>query len=230
MTARRFWAVRALLLAILRLTIGLKIHGLENMPKSGGVLVVANHLHNADPLVIAVACPRPLHFMAKRELFEVPIIRSILRYGGAFPIDRGHPDRWAIRRSEETLRQGVVLGMFPEGTRSTTGSMKKALAGAGLIGRRGNAPVVPVAVMGTEHLPFNGKRSRVEGRRTFRGATVIFGEPFALPREIGGKRLSAEDASAFMMRRVAALLPEQYRGLYGDDPDGLKSSESPANH
>lgn len=226
MTGMRFRVVRAFLLAILRLTIGLKIRGTENMPKSGGVLIVANHLHNADPLVIAVACPRSLHYMAKRELFDVPVLGRMLRYGGSFPIDRGHPDRWAIRRSEETLRQGIVLGMFPEGTRSTTGSMKKALAGAGLIGLRGNAPIVPVAVMGTEHLPFNGTRPRVAGERRLRGSTVIFGAPFELPREIDGKRLSAEEASEFMMRRVAALLPPRYRGLYGDSPAETVSGEA----
>jgi len=220
MQGKVFRSIRAVLLILLRMLIGLKIRGLENIPKTGGVLIVANHLHNADPVVIAVACTRPIHYMGKRELFEVPVIRSIIRFGGTFPIDRGHPDRWAIRRSEETLKQGIALGMFPEGTRSKTGAMKEALAGAGLIGLRAQAPILPVAVMGTERLPFNGKRplGRAKG---FRGATVIFGEPFDLPREVESKRLSADDASTLMMRRIAALLPVQYRGLYGDAPSEI---------
>ncbi len=216
MRGRVFWLIRTILLALFRVLFGLKIKGLENIPKSGGVLIVANHLHNADPVVIAVACTRPIHYMAKRELFEVPVIRSILRFGGAFPIDRGNPDRWAIRRSEETLKQGIALGMFPEGTRSKTGSMKAALPGAGLIGLRAHAPVLPVAVMGTERLPFNGKRP-VGRAKGFRGATVVFGKPFDLSREVDGKRLTADDASTLMMRRVADLLPEQYRGVYGEN-------------
>ncbi|MGI8484392.1 MAG: lysophospholipid acyltransferase family protein [Thermomicrobiales bacterium] len=224
-----FWSIRTVLLGLLRLLIGLKINGLENIPKSGGVLIVANHLHNADPVAIAVACTRPIHYMGKRELFEVPVIRSIIRFGGTFPIDRGHPDRWAIRRSEETLKQGIVLGMFPEGTRSKTGAMKEALAGAGLIGLRSNSPILPVAVMGTERLPFNGKRplGRAKG---FRGATVIFGEPFDLPREVDGKRLSADDASALMMHRIAELLPSQYRGAYGDPPGEIAADADCPGH
>ena len=212
-----FRTIRAILLMLCRLLIGLKIEGLDNIPKTGGVLVVGNHLHNADPVLIAIACTRPIHYMGKRELFEVPVLRRIIRFGGTFPIDRGHPDRWAIRRSEETLRQGIALGMFPEGTRSRSGALKEALPGAGLIGLRANAPILPVAVIGTERLPFNGKRPPIGRKAGIRGARVVFGEPFTLPREIDGKRLSAAEASVFMMHKIAALLPPDYRGVYADE-------------
>jgi 1-acyl-sn-glycerol-3-phosphate acyltransferase len=211
-----FTLIRAVLLTLSRLILGLRIRGLDNVPKAGGVLIVANHLHNADPVLIAIACNRPIHYMGKRELFQVPLLRGLIRFGGTFPIDRGTPDRWAIRRSEETLKQGIILGMFPEGTRSKSGAIKAPLPGAGLIGLRANAPILPVAVLGTERLPFGGKRPKAERKIGLRGATVTFGEPFTLPREVDGVRLSAAAASDLMMAKVAAMLPEEYRGIYAN--------------
>jgi len=215
-----FLSIRAVLLTLCRVILGLKVYGLENIPKTGGVLVVGNHLHNADPVLIAIAANRPIHYMAKRELFQVPVLRRVIAFGGTFPIDRGRPDRWAIRRAEETLKQGIMLGMFPEGTRSKSGALKEALPGAGLIALRANAPILPVVVIGTEHIPFNGKRPASQKRVGFRGARVVFGEPFELPREINGQRVTAEGASEIMMYKIAELLPESYRGVYA-------SSEQP---
>ena len=127
--------IRAALLAILKL-LPLRIEGLERVPAAGSLLVVANHLHNVDPLLLEIAFPRPLHFMAKKELFEIPVVRWVARRAGAFPVDRRKADRAALRRAEAALRQGIAVGIFPEGTRSETRALRSALPGAGLLALR----------------------------------------------------------------------------------------------
>ncbi|MGC4107518.1 MAG: lysophospholipid acyltransferase family protein [Thermomicrobiales bacterium] len=211
-----FGIVRWSLYLLSRLLIGLRVEGASNVPREGGVMIVSNHICNADPLFVSVACPRPTHFMAKKELFEVPVLKWAMRAFGEFPVDRGAADRWAIKRAFATLEQGVALGMFPEGTRSKSGALKDALPGAGLIALRGNAPIVPVAVIGTEKLPLLGSKALGASWRGFRGARVVFGEPFTIPAQIDGKRVTSEQATDLMMRKIAALLPEHYRGVYAD--------------
>jgi len=212
-----FVALRAILLLLCRLLFGMKIHGLNNIPKEGGVLVVSNHLHNADPVLVSVACTRPIHYMAKKELMGVPVLGRVIRFGGAFPVDRGRADRHAIQMAEETLRQGIAVGMFPEGTRSVTRKIDRVLPGAGLIALRGNSPILPVAIVGSERLPFNGaKQMKRDGdRKGIRGVSVTFGEPFMLEPKADGKRMTSEEAINEAMTRVATMLPEQYRGIYG---------------
>src|SRR5919202_504397 len=117
-------------LALLRLTIGFRIEGLENVPRDGGALVISNHLHNLDPILLVAAFPRPVQFMAKKEVFPVPVVGWIARQAGAFPIDRGAVDRAALRYAEGLLERGSLVGIFPEGTRSTTGGIRESHAGS----------------------------------------------------------------------------------------------------
>ena len=210
-----FTIARVILLALCRVALGMRVEGVHNVPRSGGVLVLGNHLHNADPVLICIAMPRPIHFMAKKELLSVPVISWFARLSGAFPVDRGRSDRRAIRRAFATLEQGIALGMFPEGTRSPSRQIEKVLAGAGLIAIRGGAPIVPMAITGSEHLPFNGAKAggRSTSRRR-RGIVVRFGEPIEVPATIDGKRTTSDMAIDLIMHRVASMLPESYRGVY----------------
>jgi 1-acyl-sn-glycerol-3-phosphate acyltransferase len=206
-------------LVLLSPLLKLSVEGLEHVPRSGPVLVVANHLHNADPVLLSVAFPRPLHFMAKRELFSVPIVAPIIRAVGAFPIDRGKADRTALRRAEQTLGQGIAVGMFPEGTRSRTGTLSRAHPGAALIALRSGAPVLPAVIVGSERLPGNGIRSRLrrgergDGPRRW-GVSIRFGQPVVLTRDHASGRAGADVATERMMVELARLLPPEYRGDY----------------
>jgi len=202
------------LLFLCRVLFGLKIVGLNNVPMRGGVLVVSNHLHNADPLLISVAMPRPVHYMAKKELMGVPVIGKIIQYGGAFAVDRGKADRQAIVQATERLQQGIPVGMFPEGTRSVSRQIERALPGAGLIALRGNVQILPAAIVGSERLPLNGDKQMHNDAGGRWRVTVTFGEPFRLEPKADGKRMSPEEAMNVAMTRVAALLPESYRGIY----------------
>lgn len=214
-----FVVARFVLLNLCRVILGLRVEGAENVPRTGGLLLLSNHLHNADPVLICIATPRPVHFMAKRELMSVPVIGRVIRFAGAFAVDRGRADRVAIRRAMATLDQGIAVGVFPEGTRSPSQQIERVLAGAGLIALKGGSPVVPLAITGSEHLPFNGSKS---GRRGLgavrRGVTIRFGEPFTVPPMVDGKRTTADMAIDLIMLRIAAMLPERYRGIYSSSP------------
>lgn len=220
---RPFRFARAAFTGLFRVLLRFHVEGAERVPREGGVLVVSNHLHNADPLLMCVAFPRPLHYMAKKELMSVPVIGRLIRFAGAFPVDRGRADRQAIQQAGSRLEQGIAVGMFPEGTRSVSRRIERVLPGAGLIALRGNAPIVPAAIWGSERLPFNGAK-QVRDHGGGRGVTIRFGEPFTLEPKADGKRLTSEEAIDEAMRRVADLLPEAYRGIYGQDRATIETS------
>ncbi len=211
-----FLFARPVVLAVFHLLIGLRIEGIENVPKHGSSLVISNHLHNSDPILLVAAYPRPLLWMAKKEVFSVPFVGWVADSAGAFPVDRGSADRQSLRNAERLLHEGYLVGVFPEGTRSTTGGLKDVYPGVAMIASRTGAPIIPTAIFGTERLPFNGKKGSRRGTGRHR-VIVRMGEPFHLPeREAGEKRLSMSDLTDFMMLKVAELLPEQYRGIYAE--------------
>ena len=124
-----------------------KVIGSENIPKTGSVIIVANHISNFDPPALACITDRKLHFMAKDELFKFPILSKIFLELGAFPVKRGGNDRQAIRKGFQILQEGKVLGVFPEGTRSKDGKLGKALPGAAMFALKSDAIVIPVGIV-----------------------------------------------------------------------------------
>lgn len=219
---RTFHIVRRLVIWLLKLLFRFDIRGKGNVPKDGPFILVSNHLHNLDPVLTVAASPRRVQYMAKIELFKVPVIRNIIRWVGAFPVNRGKMDREAIRHGQAVLKAGYGLGIFPEGTRSLTMKIHKVLPGAGLFAVKGDVPIVPCAITGSERLPFNGNKQHRRNESMpdpgHKGVRITFGEPFCVPPEIDGVRTNAESATHYMMSRVAALLPEPYRGIYSVTP------------
>jgi 1-acyl-sn-glycerol-3-phosphate acyltransferase len=219
-----FRAARPLVLALFRQILRLRIEGIENVSPAGGAVMVSNHLHNADPIILEAVFPRPVRFMAKQEIFRVPVISFIVRLTEAFPVDRGAPDRAALRAAQERLDDGAIIGLFPEGTRSATAALKAVYPGAAMIVTRSNVPVIPTAIFGTETLPFNGAKGRRRGKTR---VTVRIGKPFRLPsRTAGGERIDLRRLTDLMMVEVAKLLPPEYRGIYADrveDEAGMAS-------
>ncbi|MDQ3694999.1 MAG: 1-acyl-sn-glycerol-3-phosphate acyltransferase [Chloroflexota bacterium] len=222
--------VRWLILLIIRPFIKLTINGLENVPDQRAFLFVANHLHNADPILLETAITRPVHFMAKRELFRNRLLGHAARFVGAFPVERGRPDRGAIRRAEALLASGIAVGMFPEGTRSPTNGLQRGFSGAGMIALRTAVLVLPATITGTEALPFSGAKTAARNRprsgRLGRNPIVIqFGQPFMLPTEVDGRRVNAAVATELMMLEIARLLPRSYRGMYEPMVDQVEARE-----
>lgn len=198
-----YYVIRALLRVYFHLFYGFSVVGLENVPMAGAIIVVANHAGALDPLALGVACPRPLRFMAKAELFDNPITAAIMRGLRAFPVKRGQVDREAYRASMDILKAGEVLGIFPEGTRSKTGELQRAHPGAARFSLATGAPVVPAAVVGT----FPAHR---RGISRFRRAKVrvIFGAPIQATSS-SRARASREDTDRLaveIMERIHELM------------------------
>jgi 1-acyl-sn-glycerol-3-phosphate acyltransferase len=170
-----------------------EVIGREHFPTDGGVLLCSNHIDNLDPPVVGINAPRPVHFMAKEELFKVPALGKILPHLNAFPVKRGMSDREALRKGLGTLKEGKVLGLFPEGTRSKTGQLGKGLAGAGFFALRSEAHVVPCAIIGP-YKPFSKLK-------------VVYGKPIEM-KELRDRKASAEETTEFIMAEISKLIEE----------------------
>lgn len=211
-----FLLLRIFVLPTLRVILRFKVYGLDNVPRRGGALIVGNHVHNADPILMLSASPRPILWMAKVEVWDLPVLRWFATQAGAFPVHRGRPDRQAIRVAVETIHEGLLVGMFPEGTRSVTGGLKEPHPGAGLVAIRANAPIIPCVIVGSESLPLNGKKQR-KRLRGYPRVSVVFGKPFRLEsRSPDGERYSLEELSDAIMIELARMLPVEMRGLWAE--------------
>ena len=141
---------------LFRIVFRARVIGKEKLPETGAVILAANHMSNWDPPFLACFMRRHVAYMAKEELFEPPVFGPAIRACHAFPVKRGAADRAAIKTAVQVLKLGHCLGLFPEGTRSRTGKMRKAEAGVGLIAAMTGAPVVPAAIVGTDKIFANG--------------------------------------------------------------------------
>jgi 1-acyl-sn-glycerol-3-phosphate acyltransferase len=178
---------------------GCRCKGWENLPRSGPVVVACNHKSVADPVVAGMVCHRPLRYMAKKELFVNPYLRWLITSLGAFPIDRGAGDREALVRALEILEQGGLLLMFPEGTRQPDDAIHEFFPGAGMIAVRSGAPVVPLAMDGTQRmLPPQG------GVHVTKMSTAI-GPPVDLSDLTARNSKTYQEAARRMQHAVADL-------------------------
>jgi 1-acyl-sn-glycerol-3-phosphate acyltransferase len=174
--------------------------GLDNVPKTGGVVYAVNHLHWIDIPLLGLLSPRTVYFVAKAEAANYPVAGAFLRLHGAIAIHRGESDREAVRRMRDEARAGHVIGLYVEGTRQKSGRPGVAQPGAAMVGMQEHVPVVPVAIYGTQFWkPGN-----------FRRCTVKFGEPLRfddLPKNGKGYR----EATAVIERRIHELFDELER-------------------
>ncbi|OAS86357.1 MULTISPECIES: lysophospholipid acyltransferase family protein [Metabacillus] len=182
---------RSVVAGILKPTYRIKVEGLENFPRDGGVFLCTNHISNYDPPVVGITAPRKVFFMAKAELFKVPILKDLLMNFGTFPVNRGGSDREALRTGLKILKEGNVLGFFPEGTRSKDGELGKGLPGAGFFALRSNAAVVPCAIIG----PY----------KPFKTLRVVYGKPINMD-EYREKKITTEEMSGIIMGEIGKLL------------------------
>jgi 1-acyl-sn-glycerol-3-phosphate acyltransferase len=192
---------------------------INELPRTGPLIVASNHASNLDvPVIGSWLIPklgRRIHWLGKKELFDWPIIGWVAANGGVHPVDRGAADVEAFRLAQRILDEGHVLFVFPEGTRSPDGALQEARDGVALLALRTGAPIVPLGISGSyrvwpkgQRLPHPGGRVTVRVGRPFRPADEL---PEDTPRA-AAKRLTTE----MIMDRIAALLPPGQRGVHGD--------------
>jgi len=131
-------------------------YGIEKVPMRGPLVVVSNHASDFDPPILSSCVGRPLAFMAKEELFRVPILGPAIRVYGAYPVKRGSPDRSALRAAMESMKQGWAAGIFMQGTRTSDAKIHDPKLGAALIAAKTGAPLLPVSLWGTERIMTKG--------------------------------------------------------------------------
>jgi 1-acyl-sn-glycerol-3-phosphate acyltransferase len=193
---------------------------LEAIPREGSVILAANHISNADAVILGAwltkSLGRRIHWLGKKEMFDWPVVGYVARNGGIHPVDRGAADVDAFRTAERVLREGHVLMIFPEGTRSPTGELQKPKDGLAMLALRTGAPIVPIGISNTDRVWPKGKLLPRPGRH----ATMRIGRAFRLadelPEGLDRKRAKAA-ATDLIMRRIAALIDPRHRGDYGDD-------------
>ena len=187
----------------------IEVQGLEHIPRTGPAILVCNHISLIDPTILIGYVKRHIHFIIKAELLDQLVYRILLPPGDPIPIHRGKADRVALRKAQAFLETGELIGIYPEGTRSHSGGTQEAHAGVVFLAHRTGAPIVPMAISGTEdiiqsHFPWY-RRARIR---------LTIGQPFTLA-DLGDVRSGDREALAHaVMARVAMLLPPRYRGIY----------------
>ncbi|MGD9613707.1 MAG: lysophospholipid acyltransferase family protein [Kiritimatiellia bacterium] len=201
-----YWLARGSVYLLLLAKYRMRTFGREHVPARGGAVIVANHCSYLDPPVMGGANSRRIvHFLARDTLFSNPLARWFFPRVGVIALDRTKGDLGALKKALATLKEGKVVGLFPEGTRSPDGQMRTAKGGIGFLIAKGNVPVVPLHVSGTF-------AAFPKGANRLRPSRIVarFGPPLA-PAEILAamtKKNDYEAVGALVMRRIAALAEE----------------------
>lgn len=224
-----FSLLRFFIHLLMRLVARVEVHGIENLPSSGGFIAVANHLGRMDiPLVYHLLDRNDVILLVAEKYRKYGLVRWLVKKTDALWLERFSADFRALRSTLVRLKAGGVLVIAPEGTRSPTGTLLPGKAGAGYLAAKSGLPLLPVAVTGTEDALVKSQLKRFRRLRI----TVRIGTLFQVPALEGRNREAAlQEITDEIMCRIAALLPESYRGVYAEHPrlpEFLKEHSAPA--
>ncbi|MCL4416879.1 MAG: 1-acyl-sn-glycerol-3-phosphate acyltransferase [Actinobacteria bacterium] len=181
----------------------MEVEGAENLPREGGVLIASNHCSYLDPPLMGNSVDRQVHFMAKKELFKVPVLGFCISHVGTFPVARGTADRSAIRKAIEYLSSGEVVGIFPEGTRTKSGTMKDGEIGAAMLAAKAGVPILPMGIRG------NIRVFQMKGIvPKFSKLKVRIGKPIEVPLQPNADRKQLKAILDKVMEEIRKLVEE----------------------
>lgn len=194
----------------LRMWFKLHVKGIENIPPCGeGIILISNHQSNLDPVLLGVYIKkRKLFFMAKQELFKVPILAPIIKKLGAFPVKRGRKDIGAIKKAEEIVNSGKILAMFPEGGRSKTGKLLRPKVGAIKIAISTGKKILPCSIC------YSGKRFRSN-------IYVEYGKPISVLEIMNSLNINHDKLNSQNLKMIAEKLWEKVSEIYNLQREGI---------
>ncbi len=197
-----YWLIKGLFWPVAKIYFRLRILGVENIPKNGPALLVANHSSYLDPACLGSACPRKVHFLIKRLVFEKLMQKWFYRWMESIPINEGYPDLNAIKMALKMLKEGEIIGIFPEGQRNVEMQSSNWEHGVSLLAAKSGSPLIPVAIVGTD---------KALGINRFMpkplSISIIFGNPILFP-DLEKRNIKREDFISF-----STLLFEKIKDL-----------------
>ena len=184
------------------------VDGIGHVPRSGGVIVAANHRSFMDSVFLALVVDRPVSFLAKAEYFDSRRTAWLFRATGQIPVRRGSPAgaRRALKAALTVLRDGGVLGVFPEGTRSRDGQLQRGHLGPARLAQASGVPIVPVGLVGTDMVQLPGQRLPRVGKQV----AVRFGSPLWAAQRSEGGRAHLRDLTDELMSMIGDLCGQRY--------------------
>ena len=203
------WVVKLFVYLIVRILTKSQVVGRENLPKKGPILLVSNHLGDADGVVGLAFARVPFDLLGKIELYDFPILGVLMHTYGTIWVHRGHPDRRAIRAALNGLAEGRMVAIAPEGRESLSGALEEGTSGAAYLALKADVPIQPIVFTGTENNRIFGNLRKL--RRT--PVTVTIGKPFRLVHR-GSFHQAIEDGTQTIMVSLAQMLPPEYQGIY----------------
>jgi 1-acyl-sn-glycerol-3-phosphate acyltransferase len=203
------WALKGLARLLVMLFTEVQLNGVENLPRKGPALVVANHLGDVDVVVGIAHLSFEIEEVAKIELYDYPVLGALMEAFGVIWVHRGQPDRQAINAVLLGFKEGRVIFIAPEGRESLTGSLEEGTGGAAYLALKADVPLIPMTFTGTENKRVFANLRRLRRTRI----TLTVGQPFKLEARQDW-RTSIREGTREIMTRLAAQLPEEYRGVY----------------
>jgi len=200
---------RSLMKLLAFLLLRIEVDGVENLPLKGPLIVVINHLGDADAAALLSILPQPPDALGKIELYELPILGKLMDWYGIIWLHRGQPDKRALRAALDGLAEGRIILIAPEGRYTLAGGLEEGRGGAAFLAFKAGIPILPIALTGTEN-----RHVYSEMRRLKRASvTVRVGKPFTL-MEQAGRLVAMRQGTRRIMEALADLLPLEYRGAY----------------
>jgi len=213
MTRKRRWFRafgQGLVKLIVKTSLNVTVEGLENVPKNGPLMIVINHIGDSDLPALISVLPSPPDALGGIELYEVPILGKLMDWYGVIWLHRGRSDIRAIRAALDGFAEGRIIVIAPEGRYSLTGALEEGNGGAAFLAYKSGAPILPVAITGTENENVYGPLKRFRRAKV----TIRIGQMFGLTEQASVRQEAVAHGTKQIMAALASLLPEKYRGEY----------------